>query len=163
MNAPASATEAEDFVRMGGTALVINNYFAYEQMTLLVRKDLAMALRNLLQHGLTGAIDYYGNSNRDLVSSRSGSVRLIGSTIPKLRASVNRISSQKKGPSNGVVATNGSYTSSVATSSAGLLSFGLGCFGASGGLASISTQATSKPIHAWEVILLYYDLKVSLI
>lgn len=148
----------------GGTALVINNYFAYEQMTLLVRKDLAMALRNLLQHGLTGALDYYGNSTRDVVVSRTGNLRLIGRTVPKLRASVGRVS-QRSGPSTatGTVATNGSYTSGVGTSS-GLLSFGLGCFGASGAASafpSLSQQAVSKPIHAWEVILFYYDLKVS--
>lgn len=55
MNYPECATESEDFIAMKSeAAFVINNYYAYEQMTVLVRKELSIALRNLAQHGLVG-------------------------------------------------------------------------------------------------------------
>ncbi len=187
MNAPASASELAASAAAGTKpSLVMSNYFAHEQMTGLVRKDLSLALRDLLQHGLTGALDGEGASGsasgamemaRPSAASRAA---LIGSAALKLRpTTVGRVqrvagSSGNSGASGAIGAafsSNGyscGASSSSSSSAVGLLSLGLGCFGASSSraagalLPSIAHQSVGKPVHAWEVVLLYYDHKVIL-
>lgn len=184
MNAPASASELAASAAAGTKpSLVMSNYFAHEQMTGLVRKDLSLALRDLLQHGLTGALDGEGASGsasgamemaRPSAASRAA---LIGSAALKLRpTTVGRVqrvagSSGNSGASGAIGAafsSNGyscGASSSSSSSAVGLLSLGLGCFGASSSraagalLPSIAHQSVGKPVHAWEVVLLYYDHK----
>lgn len=103
---------SEDFISLGDTAFVINNYFAYEQMTVLVRKHLSIALRNLIQHGLTGGNGSFDHHNSSLA------------------------------PSNDAV---GSL-------------FGLGCFSTK----SATPIIKSRPAHVWELILYYYEIKVTI-
>lgn len=105
--------------------------YAYEQMNMLVRKDLAASLRNLIQHGLIGcyqsdASDVYRPTGLSLCPSSHGG-----------------------GSGNQALASSSGPVSS-------LLSMGLGCFSSQNGSALIK----KSPSHAWELILYYYDLKV---
>ena len=131
MNGDCSSTSGEDFISLGETKLVINNYFLYEQMNVMIRKDFAIALRNLIQHGLKGAI-----CDDDCDQPING-----------LR------------PSNTVMSSaSGAMQPSSNTS---LIALGLGWFGLSGRTPAMNIPpiASARISHAWEVILFYYNLK----
>lgn len=107
---------------------------AYEQMITLVRKDLASSLRNLIQHGLIGC---YQQESYDVYQPSNFSL------CPTSHV--------------GGASRNQALASAGAMSS--LLSIGLGCFSNQ----NASTLIKKSPSHAWELLLYYYDLKVSFI
>lgn len=120
-----ASEESANFISLGNTTLVIDNYFAYEQVTIMVRKGLAIALRNLIHHGLIGHCNW--NDSTDL----NGSLSLTSSTMA---------------------------TTGTATTIGQLISMGMGCFSSK---TSPTLMSKTRPMHVWQLIIYYYELKVS--
>ncbi|KAH9416689.1 RUN domain containing 1 [Dermatophagoides pteronyssinus] len=121
-----TSEECTDFISLGNTALVIDNYFAYERVTYMVRKELAIALRNLIHHGLIGHCSWLDSN---AANSNNGSMLL----------------------------SNSAMTAASATTTVGqLFSMGMGCFSAKATPLLISK---TRPMHVWQLIIFYYELK----
>jgi len=143
----STSTNADNCIQAATIYPIVYNYFAYEQMAHLVRKELATSLRDLLHHGLSGAEEYGLNeySGDDKAVSRYSR-------------------------SNGYI----SQVAGVPLSRSLLSLMGLGCFGVSNAAASMANNPRrplsraitaggglkGKPKHAWELVLYYYELKV---
>ncbi|KAJ6215960.1 hypothetical protein RDWZM_010460 [Blomia tropicalis] len=131
-------SDQEDFISIGNVKYVSDNYFAYEQMSTLVRKELVQSLRALLQHGLSGAYE------QGLVLVQVGP-------------------NGKPRPS-GPVVQSGASLLSIGLGCFGLYSDQISQSGSGSALNNtannpIGYQSNKKPIHAWELILYYYHLK----
>ncbi|KAH9520884.1 RUN protein, partial [Dermatophagoides farinae] len=118
-----ASEESANFISLGNTTLVIDNYFAYEQVTIMVRKGLAIALRNLIHHGLIGHCNW--NDSTDA----NGSLSLTSSTMA---------------------------TTGTATTIGQLISMGMGCFSSK---TSPTLMSKTRPMHVWQLIIYYYELK----
>ncbi|UXI22232.1 thromboxane-A synthase-like [Sarcoptes scabiei] len=147
------SNEIEDCISLGSTTLVTDNYFVYEHVTNLVRKEFSIALRNLIEHGLIGSDGFLSNSLRSMINSGSQSMTVSNSSQ---MIQSNRFETiwNNGDWNNFSFRSNESNHLAVNNLFDSLRSIGFGCFS-----QRSSKLLKPRPMHAWDLIIYYYQLK----